>query len=324
MAGRTGTVERKGSLLSQYLVTILTVAGTIGAAAIPILLNANSAQISNKPGVNLAVIPNLDNDGRKALIELTNHGSGTATNLSLTIQAPKNISTITNWFSSTYITIPNLDKNPPNANTKSLDMHVLESINQFSLKMNISKFSAGSGSIMKLKISMDSAKQNLSYYNYTISAAYDQGSVMGKVIKPSDELSLSNFPNKIAQYIVENSILVASEIAIIPVGWITIKWWLGKRFRGYLISNMIHSILLVRNDLASYDYSVGVGEPIVLNYFVLEVQDISTARRELENRFDLVDLILIDDLLNKLSRRTTYVKLLHPLSPSSKPSKNID
>jgi hypothetical protein len=61
---------------------------------------------NNKADVNLAVIPNLNNDGRKALIELINRGSGATTNLSLTIQTPKKISSITNEFSSTDITIP--------------------------------------------------------------------------------------------------------------------------------------------------------------------------------------------------------------------------
>jgi hypothetical protein len=83
-ADQTGSEQKKGTRV-QYLVTIATVAGTIGAAASPILLNAYSSQISNKPDLNLAVIPNLNNDGRKALIELTNNGSGAATNLSLTI-----------------------------------------------------------------------------------------------------------------------------------------------------------------------------------------------------------------------------------------------
>jgi hypothetical protein len=130
VAGQAGSEEKKASSIAQYLLTILTVAGTIGAAAIPILLNTYSSQLSNKPDVNLAVIPNLSNDSRRALIELTNHGSSAATNLSLTIQTPKNISSITNEFASTDITIPKL-------NNKLLDMHMLQPINQSSLKLNV-------------------------------------------------------------------------------------------------------------------------------------------------------------------------------------------
>jgi hypothetical protein len=164
---------------SQYLVTVLTAAGTVVAAIIPILLSTYSSQISSKPDVNLSIIPNFKNDSRQALIELTNHGSGTATNLSLIIQTPKNITSITNEFSSTDITLPQFDK-------KSLDMHISQSINQPSLKLNVAKFTGGSGSIIKLLTLM--AKQNLSYYNYAVTAAYDQGSTFGKVVKPSDAL----------------------------------------------------------------------------------------------------------------------------------------
>jgi hypothetical protein len=57
MASQTGSEPKKTSVV-QYLLTILTIDGTIGAAAIPILLNMYSSQISNKPDVNLAVIPN--------------------------------------------------------------------------------------------------------------------------------------------------------------------------------------------------------------------------------------------------------------------------
>jgi hypothetical protein len=52
------------------------------------------------------------------------------------------------------------------------------------------------------------AKQNLSYYNCIVSAAYDQGSTMGKVMKPSDTLTLSNFPKLCWENIVQNSISI--------------------------------------------------------------------------------------------------------------------
>jgi len=132
-----------------------------------------------------------------------------------------------------------------------------QSINQSSLKLNVAKFTGGSGSIIKLVTVMDNAKKNLTYYNYNVSAAYDQGSIFGKVIKPSDLLTLSNFPNKIAQYIVDNPILVASELAIIPVSWFVLKWWIGKRQRVHMYyakTNMLYNDgRLNENDIYSLD-----------------------------------------------------------------------
>jgi hypothetical protein len=81
---------------------------------------------------------------------------------------------------------------------------------------------------------MDDATWNYTYDNYTVSAAYDQGSTIGKVMKRSDVLSCS-FPNKVAEYVVANPILVASELAIIPASWIILKWRLSKRLKKIIL-----------------------------------------------------------------------------------------
>lgn len=286
----TGSEQKK----EFPVVTILTLVGTIGAAIIPILLNMYGSQISNKPDVNLAVTPNLNNDSRKSLIELRNHGSSTATNLSLTIQTPNNISSITNEFSSTDITIPKFNKT-------SLDMHVPKTINQRSLKLYIAKFSGGSGSIAKLETLMNNAKQNSSYYNYTLTAAYDQGSTTGKVMKPSDAPTLTNFPSKVAEYIVENPILVASEIAIIPIGWISIRWWLGKRFRNRAIRRMLRSMLGIRDVLktaSTFGY-------VSRDQFSLKIEDIYAGGHIF---FSVGDLTIMHDLWQNLAFREEYVQ----------------
>jgi hypothetical protein len=83
---------------------------------------------------------------------------------------------------------------------------------------------------------MDKATQKS--YNYIVSAAYDQGSTIGKIMKPSDVLTLNNFPNKVIEYVYENLVLVASELAIIPVTWIVLKWWLTKRYKNSAIDNI--------------------------------------------------------------------------------------
>ena len=297
MVSQTGSEQSKASS-AQYLITILTIAGTLGAATIPVLLNTFSSQISNKPDVNLVVTPNLNHDSRKALTELTNRGSGTATNLSLTIQAPKNISTITNEFSSTDISISRFNK------ALLLDMHKPKTINQSSLKLYIAKFSAGSGSMIRLETLMDAkdTKQDLSYYNYTVSAAYDQGSIMGKVMKTADTLTFSNLPSKIWQYIIENPILVASEIAIIPAGYITIRWWLNKRFKRHATGRMINSMLRIRRSLMKAGPTVDY-----VPSFWWELKNIYISIGLFYYYFSLGDWIRIDDLVEILINRAAYV-----------------
>jgi hypothetical protein len=59
------------------------------------------------------------------------------------MEAPKKINSITNEFSTIDITIPKFNKT-------LLDMHVPKTINRSSLKLNIAKSTAGSGSMVKL------------------------------------------------------------------------------------------------------------------------------------------------------------------------------
>jgi hypothetical protein len=308
MASQTGSEQSKASP-SQYLITILTIAGTIGAAIIPILLNTYAGQTSNKPDVNLVVTPNLNHDGRKALIELTNRGSGAATSLSLTIQAPKNINTITNEFSSIDITMPRF-------NNVFLDMHAPKPINQSSLKLYIAKFSAGSGSVIRLETLMDGdAKQDSSYYDYTVSAAYDQGSTIGKVIRPSDMLSWSNFPNKVWEYVVENPILVASELAIVPATWIVLRWWSRKRFRNSHISIMKTTLLDLRRILKSVVRADNMPEfdSAARNVMFTSAAFLSALLKNLGTSilFSVPDLIRIRDITEKLSMESYPIATLH-------------
>jgi hypothetical protein len=70
---------------------------------------------------------------------------------------------------------------------------------------------------------------------------------VGKVIQASHALGI--FPNKVAQYIVDNPISVASELAIIPSSWIVLRWWLNKR-RSVIIDRQFHGrIITLSGDL---------------------------------------------------------------------------
>lgn len=112
-------------------------------------------------------------------------------------------------------------------------------------------------------------------------------------MKPSDAPTWTNFPSKVAEYIVDNPILVASEIAIIPVGWITIKWWLGKRFRQRVIFKLIDFMLTLRSILIYNIDSQG-------NLRLPEPERMFDTLG-LGNILDLADFIRIQDLIGKLS-----------------------
>jgi hypothetical protein len=64
------------------------------------------SQISNAVHINVDVIPNINNDGRRALIQVTNTGASFAKNLTLIIQTPKIINNVTNLFSTATLTLP--------------------------------------------------------------------------------------------------------------------------------------------------------------------------------------------------------------------------
>jgi hypothetical protein len=274
---------------------ILSVMGTIAAASIPILLTSYSSHISNKPDVSVNVIPNADRDGRKALILVVNDGSSAATNMSLTIEANKKIISITNEFTSTSVTISGFNKT-------LFAMHTSRNINQPSIILNIARFVPGSGSIIKLVTFID-AKQDQFYYNYNVSAAYDQGSVMGKVLKPTSH-TLFQYLSNIAEYVVENPFLVASEIAVIPVTWIVLRWWLIKRIHSrsrliyLLINQLLYSREILKNNIDSEDH-FSFGTPNFYSYAL--------------RYFEVDDLIRLQDLQTKLDNRIKY--LSSPVSP---------
>jgi hypothetical protein len=83
-----------------------TVVSALAAAIIPIILNSFVSQISNAVHINVDVIPNINNDGRRALIQVTNTGASFAKNLTLIIQTPKIINNVTNLFSTATLTLP--------------------------------------------------------------------------------------------------------------------------------------------------------------------------------------------------------------------------
>ena len=122
-------------------------------------------QTFGKPHVNIQVMPSSN----KALIELTNGGYSPATNLSLFVETPKNITAVYKHFSTANITL-------------------LKYIHNL-LEMHVQKFVQGDGSkiILETIIDRGTLQPNEYYDNYTARASYDQGSDLGFVGKPTWE-----------------------------------------------------------------------------------------------------------------------------------------
>jgi hypothetical protein len=148
----------------------------------PFLTFAISNLTSHNPFVQYGIYPNLFDDGRKAQILLENSGSAPATNLSLTITAPKNITKITNNFSAAYsISVQQL----PNRNNSlgipepidtPVRLGIPENITSptSTLQIKIPKLVQGEGSVIRLQILNNGSSS--AKYAYAGAVIYDQGS----------------------------------------------------------------------------------------------------------------------------------------------------
>jgi hypothetical protein len=127
----------------------------VTATVIPVMISSIASQITNVPAVEIEIVPREDNRG--AEITLTNNGSAPATNLTIFVIAPENITNATENFS----TVGSLSINSSGAR----------------LEAGVPKLVHGSGSIVKLDISTG---QNQSSGAYIVYVTYDQGSNMRK------------------------------------------------------------------------------------------------------------------------------------------------
>lgn len=162
--------QRRASILSVVIVPIIVAI----IATAPFL--ANLIQSYNKPNVNIWISPDVG-DNRKAIIRITNNGAASATNLTLTVDTPKEILSATEKL-ATVRTQP------------------LES-NQTTVKLFIPQLIHGDGSIVEIETLID-ANQSATY-NYIAYATYDQGSTKQSILL--QKLSYYNIFNDFMLYL---------------------------------------------------------------------------------------------------------------------------
>jgi hypothetical protein len=124
-----------------------------------------STQIYNKPSLNIDIPNELENGTQ--IIELSNNGTVPATNLSLVLTANnKIINNITNLLSTINVNL--VSPGPPSL----LEINHLKPINASVVTLHVDKFVSGIGSVIKLAV----GAKGVTYKDYTVYMAYDQGS----------------------------------------------------------------------------------------------------------------------------------------------------
>jgi len=200
------------------------------------------------------------------------------------MEAPKKIMSVTNLFSTEDIELDN---------NESLKMHEPTPIDQSFLKLKIPKLVPGDGSMIKLEMLMMDAQQNHTYYNYTVSAVYDQGSIIGKVLKPAPPATAGQILVNFINYIVENSVLVGMEVALIPLVYFILRWLTNKFFKRRWISQIVNGLITLRVtflDESNPSTYQPYDEYFTLNKFLNKFKD----------QLDIDDRILLTDLNIKL------------------------
>ena len=138
----------------------------------------------NRPDISIKVIPNIENDGTKALITVRNIGNIAVSNLSIFIKSPNKIMNITNEYSSVELQLPEID------NTL-LEQNSRRGINSYFVEIKTLKFPSGTGSIINLKLDTQGNIHNHTS-NYIVTGIYDQGSSYGYVEQPIYRQILDN------------------------------------------------------------------------------------------------------------------------------------
>jgi hypothetical protein len=121
-------------------------------------------------------------------------------------------------------------------------------VNQASLLLRAQKFAAGSGSLIEFDILMN-AGQNRTFHNYTVTASFDQGSVVGDILNSIRPVTTLQYYANLFIQVITNPLLIAIEIIIIPIIWVLLRRWIDKRHKRRLISEIVNYLLETRLDL---------------------------------------------------------------------------
>ncbi len=157
--------------LVKFCHILVAIVGIVAAIA-PFLITTIYNQIYSKPNVILDIIPNIEGNGQRTRFDIRNIGVVPATNLSLLIDSPKKIMTVTNIFSTSHLSLPDF-------NNTILHSNIPMTINERFLEIKAAKLVHGGGSDILIETLIDS-KTNQSYEDYRASLIYDQGSTVGK------------------------------------------------------------------------------------------------------------------------------------------------
>jgi hypothetical protein len=204
---------------------VVALIGVIGAVT-PVLVTSFSSQSLNKPNVDINIIKSVDG---WVELTLTNNGFAPATNLTLIVDASGEIAN-----SSDY-TLNTVQVSQIKIDDRRLEAH-------------IPKLLQGSGSIVKLNISLSENSNNPYYVVYV---TYDQGSNMKK------------YPATSTEALVEFSTTYGAFYIIFSVFYFPLILFYSyrrrrKRRRNLLISKVIEDIIEIRRVLRDNNTSTKV------------------------------------------------------------------
>jgi hypothetical protein len=274
------------------MVAVIGISGVILPAFSTPLIN----QIYNKPSLSIDIGPVGPG---KTMINLTNSGTMPATNLSLIVtvnNANKNISNITNLFSTVTVTLA-LPKSP----NSTLAINQPSQISSRLVEIHVKKFVNGDGSIIRLLVDGKDTR----YSDYTAYATYDQGSK--KVIggeKPLNPFILF-FRDPFFPYYY--GILFITYVIVF--GYLVYK----RRKRRYLdiITQEMMDVRKGLKDSLSNEKIYRVsnnGWPrrgVVIIALWWWLKPLYKDKRRIIN--DIKDYICIDDFYSKLAERNSYI-----------------
>jgi hypothetical protein len=158
------------------IVALVPLTGVFG----PILIS-NYIQSLNKPSVDI-VIKRNNADNTKTIIELSNDGLVSATNLSLAVESPEIITSVTKKSGAADVILPQLPKN--NQKLKLGMPEYLTGPPVSFLELEIPRLAHGPGSLIELEILNNKSTS----YPYTSVATFDQGSSEGSYLPASERL----------------------------------------------------------------------------------------------------------------------------------------
>jgi hypothetical protein len=227
----------------NFATTIVPILVAIITVTVPIFITSFSNLASNKPAVNVLITPNFNNDGRKAVITLTNNGSAPATNLSLTLIAPRKVTQITDNFSTSSISLPQIANH-----NNSLTIGVTKSIHPTPfLQINMPKLIQGDGSLAILQ-TLNEGNASTHYNNYTVHIVSDQGSIVRVgLVQPS--IWTSSWKSLVSSYPILQYLLFFYIIFLALYYSLYYKWLGPRTSRRQFMIQIRSRILLIHHDL---------------------------------------------------------------------------